>query len=161
MDNNEVKTMLTAPHSLELDKKITACGKEYDIHSINTGVPHAVIVCDNVDNIDVHNIGRDIRYNKDFAINGTNVNFIEVTGKDSLKIRTYERGVEGETLACGTGCAASALIALNKGLVKGPVKLLTKGGKTLRVYYDNETVYLQGEGRRVYTANLCEESYNY
>ena len=138
-----------------------ACGKEYDIHSVNTGVPHAVIVCDNVDNIDVHNIGRDIRYNKDFAINGTNVNFIEVTGKDSLKIRTYERGVEGETLACGTGCAASALIALNKGLVKGPVKLLTKGGKTLTVYYDNETVYLQGEGRRVYTANLCEESYNY
>lgn len=161
MDNNEVKTMLTAPHSLELDKKITASGKEYDIHSVNTGVPHAVIVCDNVDNIDVHNIGRDIRYNKDFAINGTNVNFIEVTGKDSLKIRTYERGVEGETLACGTGCAASALIALNKGLVKGPVKLLTKGGKTLTVYYDNETVYLQGEGRRVYTANLCEESYNY
>ena len=69
--------------------------------------------------------------------------------------------MEGETLACGTGCAASALIALNKGLAKGPVKLLTKGGKTLTVYYDNETVYLQGEGRRVYTANLCEESYNY
>ena len=161
MDNNEVKTMLTTPHSLELDKKITACNKEYDIHSINTGVPHAVIICDNVDKVDVDNLGRDIRYNKDFAINGTNVNFIEVTGNDSLKIRTYERGVEGETLACGTGCAASAIIALKKGLVKGTVKLLTKGGKTLRVYYDNETVYLQGEGRRVYTGNLLEEAYNY
>ena len=69
--------------------------------------------------------------------------------------------MEGETLACGTGCAASAIIALKKGLVKGTVKLLTKGGKTLRVYYDNETVYLQGEGRRVYTGNLLEEAYNY
>ena len=161
MDNNEVKTMLTPPHSLELDKKITALGKEYDIHSINTGVPHAVIICDDVDNIDVHHIGRDIRYNKDFAVNGTNVNFIQVTGDNSLKIRTYERGVEGETLACGTGCAASAIIAIKKGLVKGPVRLLTSGGKTLTVYYDNNTVYLQGEGRRVYIAKLQEEAYNY
>lgn len=161
MDNDEVKTMLTPPHSLELDKKITALCKEYDIHSINTGVPHAVIICDDVDNVDVYNIGKDIRYNKDFAVNGTNVNFIQVTGDNSLKIRTYERGVEGETLACGTGCAASAIIAIKKGLVKGPVRLLTSGGKTLTVYYDNDTVYLQGEGRRVYIAKLQEEAYNY
>ena len=100
-------------------------------------------------------------YNKDFAVNGTNVNFIQVTGDNSLKIRTYERGVEGETLACGTGCAASAIIAIKKGLVKGPVRLLTSGGKTLTVYYDNDTVYLQGEGRRVYIAKLQEEAYNY
>ena len=161
MENNEVKTMLTAPHSLELDKKVTACGKEYDIHSVNTGVPHAVIICDNVTETDVFSLGRDIRYNKDFAENGTNVNFIEVTGENSLKIRTYERGVEGETLACGTGCAASAIVAIKKGLVKGPVRLLTSGGKTLTVYYDNNTVYLQGEGRRVYIGNLQEEAYNY
>ncbi|MDE7315001.1 MAG: diaminopimelate epimerase [Mucispirillum sp.] len=161
MANSEVKTMLTAPHSLELDKKVTACGQEYNIHSVNTGVPHAVVVCDNVSETDVFSLGRDIRYNKDFAVNGTNVNFIEVTGENSLKIRTYERGVEGETLACGTGCAASALIAIKKGLVKGPVRLLTSGGKTLTVYYDNNTVYLQGEGRRVYIGNLQEEAYNY
>ncbi len=161
MENDEVKTMLTPPHSLELDKKVAACNKEYDIHSVNTGVPHAVIICDNVAETDVFSLGRDIRYNKDFAVNGTNVNFIEVTGENSLKIRTYERGVEGETLACGTGCAASAIIAMKKGLVKGPVRLLTAGGKTLTVYYDDNTVYLQGEGRRVYIGNLQEEAYNY
>lgn len=161
MGNNEVKTMLTPPHDLELDKKVIACGKEYNIHSVNTGVPHAVIICDNVADIDVFSLGRDIRYNKDFAVNGTNVNFIEVTGDNSLKIRTYERGVEGETLACGTGCAASAITAIEKGLVKGPVQLLTASGKTLTVYYENNTVYLQGEGRRVYIAKLQEEAYNY
>ena len=157
MENNEVKTMLTSPHSLELDKK----KKKYNIHSVNTGVPHAVLVCDNIAETDVFSLGRDIRYNKDFAVNGTNVNFIEVTGENSLKIRTYERGVEGETLACGTGCAASAIVAIKKGLVKGPVHLLTYGGKTLTVYYDDNTVYLQGEGRRIYTAELKEEAYNY
>lgn len=159
----EVKTMLTTPFDLSLDKKINVIENEYDIHSLNTGVPHAVIISDNVGNMDVHNIGSSIRYNTDFAKNGTNVNFIEVTGNNSLKIRTYERGVEGETLACGTGCAASAIIAIKKGLVNGPVKLLTSGGKTLTVYYeeDKNIVYLQGEGRRVYTGILSEESYIY
>lgn len=161
MDNDEVKTMLTAPHSMELDKKVQACGADYDIHSINTGVPHAVIMCDEVSKMDVHSIGRDIRYNKSFAENGTNVNFIEVTGKNSLKIRTYERGVEGETLACGTGCAASAITAIEKNLVSSPVSLLTAGGKVLTVYYDGSSVYLQGEGRRVYTGSLQEEAYKY
>ncbi len=161
MDNDEVKTMLTTPHSLELNKKVTVDNKEYDIHSINTGVPHGVIVCNDVSNIDVYNLGKSIRYNKDFAINGTNVNFIEVTGENSLNIRTYERGVENETLACGTGCAASAIVAIKLGLVKNPVSLLTYSKKILTVYYDNNVIYLQGEGRRVYIANLQEEAYNY
>ncbi len=161
-EDNQVKTMLTAPHSLHLDQKITALGKEYIIHSVNTGVPHSCIICDDTASMDVYNIGKDIRYNKDFAINGTNVNFIEKTGIHSLKIRTYERGVEGETLACGTGCAASALIALKKGMVESPVQLLTAGGKILTVYYENEnTIYLQGEGRRVYTAELQDEAFDY
>ncbi len=161
-DNNEVKTMLTPAHSLELDKNITACGNNYEIHSVNTGVPHAVIICSNIEEMDVYNIGKDIRYNKNFAENGTNVNFIEKIGENSLRIRTYERGVEGETLACGTGCAASALIALKKGIVENPVALLTAGGKTLTVYYEDEnTIYLQGEGRRIYKADLTSEAYSY
>lgn len=161
-DNNEVKTMLTPAHSLELNKNILACGNNYEIHSVNTGVPHAVIICNNLSTIDVYNIGKDIRYNKDFAEKGTNVNFIEKTGSHELSIRTYERGVEGETLACGTGCAASALIALKKGIVENPVSLLTVGGKILTVYYEDEkTIYLQGEGRRVYTAELNDEAYIY
>ena len=166
IDNNndeEVKTMLTTPFDLSLDQNINALDINYSISSINTGVPHAVILTDDVSKMDVHNIGSSIRYNKDFAEKGCNVNFIEVTGDNSLKIRTYERGVEGETLACGTGCAASAIIAIKKGKVNNPVKLLTAGGKTLTVYYDNDKniVFLQGEGRRVYKGELLKEAYEY
>lgn len=160
-DNGEVKAMLTAPHDLKTDMKVLVNGAEYTIHSVNTGVPHAVIFTDNVDNVDVMKSGSAVRYSDTFAPKGTNVNFIEITGADSLKIRTYERGVEGETLACGTGCAASAIIAINKGFINSPVRLLTAGGKTVTVYYENGEVFLQGEGRRVYAGELSPEAYDY
>jgi len=118
-------------------------------------VPHAVIFVDGLENIDVHGLGRHIRNHKEFSPKGTNVNFIEVLDDDSIAIRTYERGVEAETLACGTGSTASALVfALRAGIDKC-VKVHTKSGEVLKVYFTRANnkfsdVWLEGNARIVY-----------
>jgi diaminopimelate epimerase len=102
----------------------------------NTGVPHAVIECEDLDRVDVDALGARIRHHVRFAPRGTNVNFITVTAPDSLRIRTYERGVEAETLACGTGVAAAAVTAVLRGRVVSPVTVCTAGGDRLLVAVD-------------------------
>lgn len=78
---------------------------------LNTGVPHAVLFVDPIEKIAVEDVGRKIRFHPQFAPDGVNVNFVSMTSFDSLKVRTYERGVEKETLSCGTGSAAAAYVA--------------------------------------------------
>jgi len=127
---------------------------------INTGVPHFVTVVNDLENIDVKKLGRAIRFHPEFQPKGTNVNFIEREGDDAIRIRTYERGVEGETLACGTGATASALIAYKNGIVsKKPVRVLTKGGEVLAIDFDDEfkEVFLEGGVVRVFDGFLRRE----
>src|SRR5262245_34202270 len=100
---DEVQLEMSQPKDLALNSKLTALGKDHTVHFINTGVPHAVIVSDDVGKVDVRPLGAAIRYHDHFSPKGTNANFIEVQGPRLLSIRTYERGVEDETLACGTG----------------------------------------------------------
>ena len=101
---------------------------------INTGVPHVVIFVDELDRYPVKETGREIRYHADFKPKGTNVNFVKVEG-NKLLIRTYERGVEDETPACGTGSVAAAIIANLKHNVKVPVEVFPKSGEKLKVYF--------------------------
>jgi diaminopimelate epimerase len=82
---------------------------------------------------------------------------VEVLDKKNVKVRTYERGVEGETLACGTGAVASAVILSEKELVKSPVNIHTRGGEVLKIYLDGD-VYLEGEAKTIYVGNLHEEA---
>lgn len=103
------------------------------LHFVNTGVPHAVAVVDDLAAVDVPALGAFIRRHPLFAPAGTNADFIQVRGPDSLAIRTYERGVEGETLACGTGILAAALVAEKLGLVRAPVRVRAAGGDELEV----------------------------
>ena len=123
----------------------------------NSGVPHAVIRFDDVERVDVVGIGRPVRHDALFAPAGTNVNFIAVNGgANRITIRTYERGVEDETLACGTGCIASAVVAAHRGLVESPVVLATRSGVELTVHFaltdsGATDVELEGEARLVYT----------
>jgi diaminopimelate epimerase len=98
-------------------------------------VPHTVIYVNDIQKADVVNIGREVRYHKEFSPAGTNVNFVQVKDARTLLVRTYERGVEDETLACGTGVTASAVVSGIKKLVSPPVNCITRGGYTLSVSY--------------------------
>ena len=101
-------------------------------------------------------MGRQIRYHRQFAPAGTNVDFIEILNNNSIKLRTYERGVEDETLACGTGAVASALItAYSLQLTAKEINVYTKGGEILKVYFTRledefKNIWLEGEARIVY-----------
>ncbi len=105
-------------------------------HFINTGVPHLVYLSKDLDHEDVDRIGRTTRYHELFKPAGTNVNFIQIQGRHRIRIRTYERGVESETLACGTGSVAAALITGALGAVASPVEVVTRGNDKLVVSFE-------------------------
>ena len=161
VDGANIRVKLTSPQDLRKGIDVELNGVRYSIDSLNTGVPHAIIYADDVAGVDVCGVGRGIRFHQSFAPAGTNVDFVQKIGDDSLKIRTYERGVEGETLACGTGVVASALLAFEKGLVDAPVNVETLGGETLKVDFQNSNgtygdVFLEGLTRVSFEGNIVE-----
>ena len=105
------------------------------IHSLNTGVPHAMVYVDDADQAMVGAVGSEVRYHAHFKPRGTNVNFVQMKGPNFIRVRTYERGVEGETLACGTGVTASALISAKLKGFQSPVKVQVQGGDLLEVSF--------------------------
>lgn len=107
-----VKIKLTDPSDLRLGLGINAAGRSYEVDYINTGVPHAVIAVDDLDSVPVKELGRAIRHHEVFKPAGANVDFIKIIDSNNILLRTYERGVEDETLACGTGSVAAAIIAV-------------------------------------------------
>ena len=157
VNNKNVKIKLTDPKDIKLDIPIKINNRLLKVNFINTAVPHTIIFVEGLDKIDVVNLGRQIRYYQKFKPAGTNVDFVEVLADDSLKIRTYERGVEDETLACGTGAVASALLyAIRYTLyASGKVNIHTKSGEILKVYFDKigdnfKNVWLEGKAKIVY-----------
>lgn len=159
-----VKLRLTDPRDLKLDYSIPVKGGHLKVNSINTGVPHVVSFVDRLNEFDVFGYGRDVRYHSVYAPAGTNVNFVKMDGKNRIQVRTYERGVEDETLACGTGAVASALVGAGKRLVDSPVEILVKSGEILNIYFDISgdrfsNVYLEGKASVVYEGRLWKEAY--
>jgi diaminopimelate epimerase len=155
---------MTKPFGLKLDDTISIEGGEQIFSSVNTGVPHAVLFVEDLKGLDILRTGRAIRYHSYFSPSGTNVNFVKLEKGSQLSLRTYERGVEDETLACGTGAVASALIASFKGLVKSPVSVKTRGGEVLTVYFkieakDVKSVFFEGDVHIIYEAEMWEEAY--
>ena len=152
----EVQVSMTEPTKLRLGKKVVVAGRKVVVDFLNTGVPHAVLFVRSVRSIDVAKQGRAIRYHSAFAPSGTNVNFVEIGRGNRIHVRTYERGVEGETLACGTGVVASSILSnLRRGL-RSPILVTTRGGDHLRVGFSMvngqaRKVTLQGPARIVYT----------
>jgi diaminopimelate epimerase len=120
----------------------------FDVYAANTGVPHAVILVDSVDAIDIEAVAPQIRHHTTFP-EGTNVNFVERTEKDSIRVRTFERDTEGETLSSGTGATASAAILHKLGLAGDVVEVETRGG-TLTVYL-KDGVKMEGPATTVFT----------
>ncbi len=128
----EIRVNLTPPTDLKLDRRADFGWGEVTFHSINTGVPHVVVEVPDAEVAEVLSLGRAIRYSPLFE-RGTNVNFVQATGTGELIVRTYERGVEGETLACGTGVTAAALVLHRVRGLKLPLRVKVRGGDTLTV----------------------------
>lgn len=133
-----VTVNLTKPKDLRLNEQVLLSGGPQTIHSLNTGVPHAVLFVPNADQAMVQPLGVEIRYHAHFGPKGTNVNFVQIKGLNSIRVRTYERGVEGETLACGTGMTAAALVAARLHRFTSPVTVQVQGGDSLEVSFKEE-----------------------
>lgn len=139
---------------------------ELELVCINTGVPHAVRFVENLETVRVEELGRVIRHHEAFAPGGTNVDFVEIVDSFTLKMRTYERGVEGETLACGTGAVASALAAHLAGGAKPPVEVITRGGGRLKVDFlpkgpgEYTQVFLEGDAKVIYEGVIKPDAFS-
>ncbi len=151
---SSVKVMLTPPKDFHFNLSVEGL----KAHFVNTGVPHTVIFVDFVDMVNVEELGKRIRNSPLFLPQGTNVNFVEVK-LNKIIVRTYERGVEGETLACGTGAVASALIAAKVFKLRPPIEVEVRSGERLKVYFNDEMdeVFLEGPTTWVYSGELKEE----
>ncbi len=144
--NNIVTLKMKNPFGIRLNEEIVVTGTKLMTNFINTGSPHCVILLDQnpmlpqqVDDVDVVGLGRTIRYMKEIYPEGTNVNFIEVLTDKQLKIRTYERGVEDETLACGTGSVGAGIISSIVYKLKPPVRLIVRSGETLEIGFEQKS----------------------
>lgn len=157
-----VKVKMPSPKDLKLNLVIRTDYDWFMAHFVNTGVPHVVIFWEDIDSAPVEKLAPKIRYHEIFKPAGTNVNFVQLIeeNKKYLKIRTYERGVEAETLACGTGASASAYISYKLGLVDKKVDVLTKGGEVLTIYIEdeNDTLYLEGDTKFIFEGKIKKDA---
>ncbi|HVM51179.1 MAG TPA: diaminopimelate epimerase [Candidatus Acidoferrum sp.] len=130
-----VTVSLTPATDLRLNEQLRLSAGKETVHSINTGVPHAVVFVPDADRARVGELGPQLRHHARFSPKGTNVNFVQQLGPGHIRVRTFERGVEGETLACGTGVTASALIAARLHGFRSPVRVQVQGGEELDVSF--------------------------
>jgi diaminopimelate epimerase len=132
---DRVTINLTEPKDFRLAEKLDLSSGTENVHSVNTGVPHAVVFVPDADQAMVCSLGKELRHHPHFAPKGTNVNFVQLLGPNAIRVRTYERGVEGETLACGTGVTAAALISAQVNHFHSPVTVRVQGGDLLEVSF--------------------------
>jgi diaminopimelate epimerase len=175
INKNIVKVKLSEPFDYKDNIKLKLSDQTISNAAfINTNVPHAIIFHNksDFDKMDILPSGREIRNHKTFAPAGTNVNFVKTAKDNSIYIRTYERGVEDETLACGTGSTAAAIITAIKFGYKSPVKVITRSKIILKIHFNQQKiseiiknnisdetsfdVFLEGPVKSVYSAELLE-----
>jgi len=135
-DGNLVRIVMSEPHSHVPPQSLDVDGRQVEVDFINTGVPHAVAFVDHVDTVNVFHDGAILRHHQAFFPKGTNANFVQVVRPGELIIRTYERGVEDETLACGTGVCAAALLHHLRTEAASPISVKVRGGDTLHVGFE-------------------------
>jgi diaminopimelate epimerase len=163
--NDRVKINMTDPHDLALGCRVQVDLAVHNYDRINTGVPHVVIEVDDIEAVDVVGMGRQIRHHADFAPAGTNVNFIGQDGQQWV-VRTYERGVEDETLACGTGIVAAALVLAARKSLPSPISLRSRSGSLLNVFFSQtengfKEIFLEGDARIIYEGELSDDAWQY
>ncbi|MFH2011406.1 MAG: diaminopimelate epimerase [Pseudomonadota bacterium] len=161
--DDRVKLEMPSPDNIICNQTILIEEEEHIVNFINTGVPHVVKFVNDIKNCEVFQIGRLIRYHDQYKPAGANTNFAYVNDRSNMTVRTYERGVEEETLACGTGAVASVLIASLKDMVSSPVNVKTSGGETLTVHFKHaknvfEEIFLEGDARVIYEGRLWQDA---
>ncbi len=160
----DVRVKMTDPHGVCLNQVLDIEDTTINVHSLDTGVPHAVIFVDDIAATNVCKLGNHVRYHKQFEPAGTNVNFVQKQSQDTYYVRTYERGVEDETFACGTGAAAAALVAAMRKEASSPVEIITSGSDRLTISFDLrgddeiKDVFLQGPAHVIYQGELGAEA---
>ena len=162
--DEQVKIGMTDPTDLKENRTLLLGETNLPYDYINTGVPHVVMMTDDIEGINVVEMGRALRHHEAFSPAGTNVNFVELIGNNTLVVRTYERGVEDETLACGTGCVAASLVMCLKHQWTSPVNVKTRSKVMLRVHFTFaegvfSQIYLEGDARVIYHGTLWEEAW--
>ena len=167
VEADRVRLKMVDPGPVCLDLDVEAAGHALRLHAVEVGVPHAVLLTEDADGFapgtELLRVGRAVRHHPAFAPAGTNVNVVSVQGPHRLRMRTYERGVEDEALACGTGAVASAIVGTRRGLVSPPVEVVTSSGRVLGVdfVWDGEfarDVRLSGEARVVATGEIWADA---
>ena len=166
-DDETVRLRMTTPCDFRANLPVILAGQEKILSFVNSGVPHAVLFMEAEEDVPVREWGKVVRFHPLFQPAGTNVNFVQKLAEDTILVRTDERGVEDETMACGTGAVASALFAATNGWASSPVTVITSGGERLIVLFDlqdgvhglqAENVFLQGPARIIYEGKLTAEA---
>jgi diaminopimelate epimerase len=163
VEGRVVKLQLPVPRDIRLDQEIALVNGRQPVDFINTGVPHTILWVEAIETLDISELGPQIRFHPHFQPAGTNVNFVRREEDHTLSLRTYERGVEAETLACGTGAVAAAAIAYRKGWVRSPVAVRTRGGEILVVHLEEDSgggigaVFLEGMVTLVFQGEVFPE----
>jgi diaminopimelate epimerase len=171
--DTKVKVQMPIPHNVKKDILVKAGRRSFSLDSINSGVPHAVCFLKSEQELgefDVQRWGKALRSHACFQPEGTNVDFVWIRNAHQIRVRTFERGVEGETLACGTGCIASVLLSAIRARMESPVEAQVQSGELLTVHFQAATdpkiladapfkeVYLEGDARVSYEADLWHET---
>jgi diaminopimelate epimerase len=170
--DTKVKVRMPLPHGQRMNLAAETGGRRFTLDFINTGVPHAVCFMESeeeLDSLEVERWGRALRFHPEFLPAGTNADFVWVRDPHHIAVRTYERGVEGETLACGTGCIAAVLTAASRERAESPVEVKVRSGETLTLHFREAAegadpgsrfgeVLLEGEARVAYEADLWPET---
>lgn len=161
VQGENVKVKLTDPKDIQWNLCLMIHECPYKVNFANTGVPHVIHFVDDLESVEVKKLGPKMRYHEEFSPHGANVDFVKITDKNKNKIavRTYERGVEDETLACGTGAVASAIISAEAEKLVSPVTVETRSGEVLKVYFESQegsfkNVYLEGKAKLVYEGEI-------
>lgn len=142
--DGEVQVQLTRPKDIRLNMELDLDGTPLTVHHVVVGVPHVVVVVEDLAAVDLMSIAPRLRHHDAFAPQGANVNIVQVANRNALYIRTYERGVEDETFACGTGAASAQKIAHLLGLTDNPSTVKTVTGLELKIDISGEEIFLQG-----------------
>jgi diaminopimelate epimerase len=164
VEGTAVTLSLPSPQNFRPERPVTVDGKLIRGSALLVGVPHYVLFLrDDLWSQQIEGLGRSIRFHPELRPAGANVNFVVVRDPHSIEVRTYERGVEAETLSCGSGVVASVSTSALFGRVQSPVSVLTRSGITLEVSFTRDggelrDLRLKGDARLIYRASITPET---